>query len=435
MIALLLGSTIVFYLLGLGIRSQLDKEQFHKAAWIRTAGVVIGVGILFYFKYLNFFADSVAQLLSSLGMNATWTTLNIVMPVGVSFFTFKLISYVVEVCRERIEPTRDFVNFANYVSFFPTILSGPIDCPKEFLGQMEKRRDINGDLAIDGFRQILWGMVKKMIVADGLSNFVDSTWTGLDSASSFVLILSALIYPIQMYMDFSGYSDMAIGVGKILNLKVRKNFNYPFFTTNVAEYWLRWHMSLTGWLTEYVFMPINVALRDWGLLGMITAVMANLFLVGIWHGANWTFAVFGLYHGALFIPLILSGTFQKKQKLTFKGYLPNFAFVTKMIGTYLLVAIGLIIFKAPDVTSAWNYMANIFVADKFFTWPFLDRVNAISVIVVMALDWVGFIQKNKEYPIQMSAYTWRSWLIDVLMLWALFMYASTNESQFIYFQF
>jgi D-alanyl-lipoteichoic acid acyltransferase DltB (MBOAT superfamily) len=439
MIALLLSSTVVFYLLGLGIRSQLDNEEFSKAAWIRTAGVLIGVSILFYFKYLNFFADSVAHLLSSLGMKATWTTLNIVMPVGVSFFTFKLISYVVEVCRERIEPTRDFVSFANYVSFFPTILSGPIDCPKEFLGQMEKRRSIHGDTAIDGFRQILWGMLKKMVVADNLSSFVDSTWMSLDSVSSSVLIFSALIYPIQMYMDFSGYSDMAIGVGKILNIKVRKNFNYPFFVTNIAEYWRRWHMSLTGWLTEYIFMPINVALREWGLSGMITAIMANLFLVGIWHGANWTFAVFGLYHGLLFIPLIMSGEFQKKQKVSFKGYIPNGGFLLKMMGTYLLVAIGLVLFKAPHLAFAWAYVRNIFVADNsIFSLSHLNQYNLVILCVVMILEWYGFIQfvhKKREYPIQTCHYSWCTWILDVLIVAVLFLFSSANANQFIYFQF
>jgi D-alanyl-lipoteichoic acid acyltransferase DltB (MBOAT superfamily) len=435
MIALLLGSTVVFYSLGLGIKKQLEAEKYSAAATLRTVGVVIGVGILFYFKYLNFFAESVANVLNAMGLQATWTTLNIVMPLGVSFFTFKLISYVVEVCRERIEAETNFVNFANYVSFFPTILSGPIDCPKEFLGQMQKRRTIDADLATDGFRQILWGMLKKMVVADNLAVFVNNTWNAPSECSSFVLVFCALIYPIQMYMDFSGYSDMAIGVGKILNLKVRKNFNYPFFATNVAEYWRRWHMSLTSWLTEYIFMPINVALRDWGLKGMTIAIMANLFLVGIWHGANWTFALFGLYHGLLFIPLIVSGEFQKKQKIKFKGYIPNASFLLKMLGTYLLVAIGLIIFRAPSVGEAWGYVESIWKAEVLFSVPEGKLIISIACFI-MLLEWRAFINGKMEYAVQFKEYNWRTYTIDFILLLFLFMFAYVSyDSEYIYMRF
>jgi D-alanyl-lipoteichoic acid acyltransferase DltB (MBOAT superfamily) len=398
--------------------------------------VVIGVGILFYFKYLNFFAESVANVLNAMGLQATWTTLNIVMPLGVSFFTFKLISYVVEVCRERIDAETNFVNFANYVSFFPTILSGPIDCPKEFLGQMQKRRTIDADLATDGFRQILWGMLKKMVVADWISDFVNKIWDAPSECSSFVLVFCALIYPIQMYMDFSGYSDMAIGVGKILNLKVRKNFNYPFFATNVAEYWRRWHMSLTSWLTEYIFMPINVALRDWGLKGMTIAIMANLFLVGIWHGANWTFALFGLYHGLLFIPLIVSGEFQKKQKIKFKGYIPNASFLLKMLGTYLLVAIGLIIFRAPSVGEAWGYVESIWKADVLYTpLSIYLYIPLPFVLLIMLLEWHAYVKGKMEYAVQLKRNSWRSICVDLIMIVMISWFANYNNPQFIYFQF
>jgi D-alanyl-lipoteichoic acid acyltransferase DltB (MBOAT superfamily) len=441
MIALLLGSTIVFYLLGIGIKQKLAVERYKAAASLRTLGVVLGVGILFYFKYLNFFADSVAQLLNAMGLRATWTTLNIVMPLGVSFFTFKLISYVVEVCRERIEAETNFVNFANYVSFFPTILAGPIDSPKGFLPQLAKRRTIDADFATDGFRQILWGMLKKMVVADNLSIVVDNTWTNTSESSALVLVLCVLIYPIQMYMDFSGYSDMAIGVGKILNLKVAKNFNYPFFVTNVAEYWRRWHMSLTGWLTEYVFMPINVALRDWGVKGTAMAIMINFVLIGAWHGANWTFILFGAYYGLLYIPLIASGDFQKKQKIKFKGYIPNVGFLGKMLGTYLLVAIGLIIFRAPSVGEAWQYVADMFSAETLFSLSNVSNKFALIggvlfTIGIMLLEWHAFLKGKIEYAIQCKTYTWLTYLSDFVILMILFSCSKIlDDAEFIYMRF
>jgi D-alanyl-lipoteichoic acid acyltransferase DltB (MBOAT superfamily) len=436
MIALLLGSTVVFYLLGLGIRRQLQGERFRQAALLRTLGVVIGVGILFYFKYLNFFADSVAHLLQSLGMQATWTTLHIVMPVGVSFFTFKLISYVVEVCRERIEAERDFVNFANYVSFFPTILSGPIDCPKCLLGQLKTRRTIDSDRAIDGLRQIIWGILKKKVVADWLAWIIDSAWANVDGQSGVMLLVCALIYPVQMYMDFSGYSDMAIGVAKILNIRVQKNFNYPFFVTNIAEYWRKWHISLTGWLTEFVFMPVNVALRNWGRWGVIVAIMTNLLLVGMWHGANWTFVVFGLYHGLLFIPLILTGAFQKKQKRDFKGYIPSVGFVAKMLVTYLLVAFGLIIFRAPDVAEVGHYLSAMCMAPWGVFQTETSKASFLFGAIIMLLEWIAFVKGKQEYAVQTTDYGWKSYCVDLVMLVTLifFMY-NRSEVGFVYMQF
>jgi D-alanyl-lipoteichoic acid acyltransferase DltB (MBOAT superfamily) len=195
-------------------------------------------------------------------------------------------------------------------------------------------------------------------------------------------------------------------------------------------------MSLTGWLTEYIFMPINVALREWGLLGMTIAIMANLFLVGVWHGANWTFAVFGLYHGLLFIPLILSGEFQKKQKIKFKGYIPNRGFLLKMIGTYLLVSIGLVIFKAPDLGGVWNYFSHIFIVKSLFSAPPINLVIPVPfAVIVILLEWRAFIKGKMEYAVQTKSFGWRTVLIDLAMIISIFWYADNSSVQFIYFQF
>lgn len=434
MCGLLLGSTIVFFSLGLLIKRQIERGREGNAAALRTIGVLLGVGILFYFKYLNFFAESIAGLLSSIGFNVTYTTLHIVLPIGVSFFTFKLISYVLEVYRERMEPTKDFIAFGMYIAFFPTMLSGPIDCPKPFLSQLSQRRVIDGDTAADGFRQILWGMMKKMVVADNLAGFVDATWVG--GVSSVAIIAAALVYPIQMYIDFSGYSDMAIGVAKILNIHTAKNFNYPFFSTNIAEYWRRWHMSLTNWLTQYIFQPISVNLRDWGKWGLIVAAMVNLFLVGIWHGANWTFAVFGVYHGLLFIPLVLSGAFQKRQKAKFKHkYVPTIDFMTKMVLTYLLVTFGLVIFKAPDMAGCVEYFREMFTNGLQGGMPPVRRISLLIAAILIVVEWFAFVDRDKEYAVQTRTYGWPVACADVLMMVFLFLFSSAENNQFIYFQF
>lgn len=257
MIPLLLVATAVIYALGIGIERYNNSQCERKASLLTTLGVVACVGLLLYFKYLNFFIESFGAFLNVIGLQTNWPTFAIVMPLGISFFTFKLISYVVEVHRGHISASRDFVEFANYIAFFPTILSGPIDRPKAFLEQTSCGRTFDYAMAVDGCRQILWGMFKKMVVADNLAQMVNGTWTGPESQSSVALIIGALAYPLQMYADFSGYSDMAIGVGKLLGIRVAINFRYPFFATNIAEYWRRWHMSLTSWLTDYVFMPLN----------------------------------------------------------------------------------------------------------------------------------------------------------------------------------
>ena len=309
-VPLLLVVTTIFYTIGLAIHKTKNEK---KSSWLTTIAVLTGIGVLLYFKYFNFFIGSFARIFNNIGLQTNWTTFNIILPLGISFFTFKLISYVVEIHRGKIEPTKDFVAFATYIAFFPTIMSGPIDRPS-FISQINNKRPFNYSLAVDGCRQFLWGLFKKVVLADNLAVYTEQAWSNVQDSSGSTLLLAAIFYSFQMYTDFSGYSDMAIGTGKILGFRITDNFNYPFFATNVADYWRRWHISLTSWLTDYVFMPLNVKFRSLGKWGTIFAIIINMVVVGIWHGPNWTFAVFGLYHGLLFVPLILSGSFFKKKK-------------------------------------------------------------------------------------------------------------------------
>ena len=241
MLPLLVITTIVFYFLGQGI-AKAKTERMN--SFLFTLGIVLGVGILLYFKYLNFFIESAAHLLEGMGMDANIHTLNLIMPLGISFFTFRLISYVVEIHRETIEPSKDIVAFATYVSFFPCILSGPIDRPK-FMKQLEKERVFDYDVAVDGLRQILWGLFKKMVVADNCAHYVDMAWGDIAGNSGSTLLLAAVLYLMQVYADFSGYSDMAIGMGQMIGLHYLENFNYPYISRSVTEFWRRWHISLS----------------------------------------------------------------------------------------------------------------------------------------------------------------------------------------------
>ena len=432
MLPLLLSSTVIFYFLGIAIQTSAEK----KASLLTTIGVLLGVGILLYFKYFNFFIQSFSDLFSAVGLKTNWSTFNIIMPLGISFFTFRLLSYVIEIHRGKIEPTKDFVVFATYIAFFPTILAGPIDRPNTFIPQLKSTRSFNNYMAIDGYRQILWGMFKKMVIADNLAVYIDQVWSDIPSHSGSTLFIAAILYSIQMYTDFSGYSDMAIGVGKLLGFRITKNFNYPYFARNVAEYWRNWHISLTSWITDYVFMPLNIKFRDIGIIGMILAIIINMLAVGLWHGANWTFAFFGFYHGLLFIPLILSGSFFKKKKLkTTKLGFPSAIDFSKMVGTFLLVTLGLIIFRADNINQAFTFLSGIFDL-SIISFPSLSKKTLIPIILSFLLFLIEWNSRKLEYPLSNLKFKKPlRYLIYYSIIFVIVWYGNFGVNEFIYFEF
>lgn len=440
-VPLLLMATLIFYVLGIAIKNEKSEK---KASWLTTLGVVLGVGLLVYFKYFNFFIESFSTALNEIGLHSNIGTFNIILPLGISFFTFKLISYLVEISRGKIEPTKDLIAFSGYIAFFPTILSGPIDRPNIFLPQLQKKRTFDYNMVVDGLRQILWGLFLKMVIADHLSGGINEVWTDIPNQSSLVLFIAAILYSIQLYTDFSGYSHIAIGVGKLLGFRITKNFNYPFFSRNVAEFWRNWHISLTSWLTEYIFMPLNIKFRNWGNWGIIFAIIINMVLVGMWHGANWTFAIFGLFHGLLFIPLIWSGAIFKKKKLKpNKLGLPSLKDFSKILGTFLLVTLGLVIFRAENISQAWEYMV------RFIDIPshsvFDINYSGLSstylyptwlfIILFFIIEWntrkkehgLANLEVKFKKPLRMAIYALFVFFIGIYMF--------SEETPFIYIQF
>ena len=439
MIPLLLGTTMVFWLIGLWLSHQMEKGNTKAASRITTFSVILGIGILLYFKYLNFFIDSLAELLQAIGLQVSWTTLNIILPIGVSFFTFKLISYIIEIHREHILPCKDLTEFAAYIAFFPTILSGPIDRPDKFLPQMKQVHTLDYSLAADGCRQILWGMFTKMIIADNLAIITNQAWAGYDHLPSTMLLIAALLYPIQLYADFDGYSNMAIGVGKILGYRVNRNFNHPFLARNMAEFWRRWHMSLTGWITDYVFMPLNIAFRNIGNTGIILAAMINLTLIGLWHGANWTFGVFGFYHGLLFIPLIISGAFGKNKKLKENSHgLPFLKDFGRMCLTFCLWALSLVFFRADNISQAFGFMYSM-LTNGLAGASIIDTYGKLYILFGLMLLAIEWIQRKQEHALQLQNFQFlsqRSIRYALYLFIILLIITFTGKSQaFIYFQF
>jgi D-alanyl-lipoteichoic acid acyltransferase DltB (MBOAT superfamily) len=436
---ILLGSIIVFFFIGKWLKSALIKNNKKLASRITTIGVCIGIGVLLYFKYFNFFADSIIVLLNAIGFHISWSTLNIILPIGVSFFTFKFISYIIEIHRERIDPCKNILDFSVYISFFPTILSGPIDRPGSFLPQLSNNRLFNYDLAMDGFRQIIWGLFTKMCIADILATNTDLIWNNIEVQNGSTLLLIALLYPIQIYADFDGYSNMAIGTGKILGFHITRNFDHPFLARNIAEYWRRWHISLTGWLTDYVFSPLNIAFRNYQNYGIALAIIINFIIIGFWHGASWSFGLFGLYHGLLYIPLIFSGSFGKNKRIKPNSYgLPKLSDLSKMILTFILVSLGLILFRANSISNAYEYISLI-LSQSLFEMPVITTGKSTYFIIILlfVLEWY---QREKEHPLQIKTTIttnkkWLPYVLDFIIIAIIVFYGNFEGNQFIYFQF
>ena len=415
MTGLLIVLTLVFWLLGKGVYQYLEKEDERKAAIVTNVGVVIGIGALFYFKYLNFFAESVSAFANLIGIHLSWTALNLVVPIGLSFFTFKLMSYVLDIYHGKIEPEKNIVSFANFIAFFPTILSGPIDRPS-----------------------ILWGMFLKMCIADRLDIYVSAIWNNYEHHSAISILFASLLYPFQMYADFGGYSEMAIGVALILGFKVAENFKRPFFVIDIAGYWSRWHMSLTSWLTDYVFLPLNIKFRKLGVNGTIIAIMLNMAFIGMWHGANWTFLLFGIYHGLWYIPLMVSGQFFKKRKILVnaKGW-PTQPYVLKMVGIYFVVTFGLMLFHSSSMTEFFQVWGSIFShwnGGLFFDMNTMVNAAICSIALIYVDIQEEWFPKKKLY-LPTFAERWRWELTVAVEIISILMFGVFDNNQFIYFQF
>ena len=417
---LLIVVTIVYYLLGIGIEKQNERNP-GKARLLMIAGLVLGIGVLFYFKYLGALFPGATPLLNV---------------VGISFFTFKLLGYVVDTYLGKLSAVRNMVDFGAYVAFFPTILSGPIDRPGEFIPQLEKERPADWDGIAEGFRRVVWGLFLKLCIADRIKAYPDAVFGNVGYHNATSIILAAILYAIEMYADFAGYSEMAIGVGRIMGFKVRENFFRPFFAQNVSEYWRRWHMSLTSWITDYVYMPLNVAFRGWGKWGLYLATSINVILIGIWHGAQWGYLFFGIWH-SIFLILAAAAeksrkAFEKKHKLKGKWYYKT----PRRIITFVIVACGLVIFRTPDFSGLTAIVQQCGKGvGPIFTNGLLD-IGTLGLLSILLLFFKELKDENGwHFHLLHAERTW----IRLASLACLFAYVIfTGElkgSSFIYFQF
>ena len=399
--------------------------------------MALGLLPLLYFKYFGFFRQEIASFLGIGG----GPTLDLLLPIGISFFTFRLISYAIEIKRGTIDPLVSVVDFAVYIAFFPTLMAGPIDRPQHFLPQLAKRREVDYEDFVTGLKRLAWGCFLKVCIADQLMLYIDAAYNGYATLPGTTLLTAALLYPLQLYADFAGYSHMAIGLSRMLGFRVAENFNRPFFAQNVAEYWRRWHMSLTSWLTDYVFLPLNIRLRDMERWGTVVACTLNFVLVGFWHGANWTFGAFGLYHALLFLPLILRGRMNKRRKAEWRHGVIAPATALRMTGVYLLVALGLVMFRSNSMTDCMLYLGRMVSSVGFADMPdYIDNSLTAGLIFMTAMIANDFLEeknggKNGGNGLLQASRPWAVVATVSLLLALVLLFGSSATQVFIYQRF
>lgn len=391
----------------------------HTKRWV-TANVILWVGVLAVFKYFNFFIDSAASALAFLGIDEHPQFLRIALPIGISFYTFQIIGYTIDVFRGTVQPTRDLLSYSVAVSFFTKIATGPIEKAGDIIPQFSEVRRFDYGTAVDGCRQMLWGLFKKMVIADSCQGLADRVFFGFESMSGSMCLLGAFLYAMQIYADFSGYSDMAIGCSRLFGIRLTKNFAYPYFSRNVAEFWRRWHMSLMGWFKDYLYIPLGG--NRCGKFRQLRNTFIVFLVSGLWHGANWTFVVWGLIHACLFLPLLLIRWGKRNLRLP----LP-----IAMGLTFFSVTIAWVFFRSPNISSAFGFVSRIFSRSLFeLPHQYLSTLPWIAVMV--GVEW---LQRKHEHALDIVAFPkavrWAVYIVLALICIA----HNRRTSEFIYFQF
>lgn len=421
-------------LIAFAIGKRIDACGFPEARqrWA-FAGLFIHAGVLLLFKYCGCFAEELAITCGRMGWNVPAATFRLAMPLGLSFYTFRILGYLFDVQRRKIAACADLPAFLVFVSFFPCIVAGPIDRAKPFLSQLASARVFDADRAIGALRQFIWGLFKKLVIADGLNLFTGPVFAAPGSYDGIAALIVTFYYAVQLYADFSGYSDMALGTSRLLGIEVARNFDHPFFARTIADFWRRWHMSLTSWLTDYLFTPISIQLRDYGRAGLAAAICITFLVIGAWHGAKWTFVLFGAIHGLAYLPLIAAGTMGKKLPSMEGRLLPSFRDGVAISATFAFVACTFVIFRLPSVAavveffSRWSDVHLAALASlKLPNSRFLIE-GAPAAITLLVVDWLS---RGMETPLSAGRHLfWKTTLVVVLILMA---GSFVSEQSFIY---
>lgn len=429
-LSLILFSTLVDYSVGLKLKDEENQNKRKILLWI---SLLVNLGFLGFFKYYNFFLENFTTAFSFFGTEINANSLNIILPVGISFYTFQTLSYTIDVYKRKLEPTKNYIAFSAFVSFFPQLVAGPIERATSLLPQFYKKRSFNYSKAVDGMRQILWGLFKKVVIADNCAEYANLIFNNSDNYSGSTLIVGAIFFTFQIYGDFSGYSDIAIGTSRLFGFDLKRNFAFPYFSRDIAEFWRRWHISLSTWFRDYLYIPLG------GSRGGTWMKVRNTFIIfivsGFWHGANWTFIVWGALNAIYFLPLLLTNTNRNNLEIVAHGkLLPNMREFIWMLTTFSLTVLAWIFFRAENITHAFRYISEIFSISTLSIPQEHPRNIILLLMFFVLIEWLG---RENQYAISHLGTTWKRpvrYAFYYAILIAIFWFGG-KEQEFIYFQF
>ncbi len=434
-LSLILFSTLVDYSVSLAIHQSKNQQRRKILLWTSLA---VNLGFLGFFKYFNFFLDNFVAAFSFFGTEISSNSLQIILPVGISFYTFQTLSYTIDVYRKQLEPTKDFIAFSAFVSFFPQLVAGPIERAKNLLPQFYTARTFDYQNAVDGLRQILWGLFKKVVIADNCAHFANMIFNNSDAYSGSTLVLGAVFFTFQIYGDFSGYSDIAIGTSRLFGINLSRNFAFPYFSRDIAEFWRRWHISLSTWFRDYLYIPLG------GSRGGTSMRIRNTFIIfivsGFWHGANWTFIIWGALNAVYFLPLLLTKNNRNHIDIVAKDrFFPSIREFFQIILTFTLTVFAWIFFRAENLAHALTYIGDIFNHKLFgpFHSRFTGKINPLLCLLLffIIIEWLG---REEEHALAKLGDRWirpLRWTFYGFLIFLFGMYMQTEKTPFIYFQF
>jgi D-alanyl-lipoteichoic acid acyltransferase DltB (MBOAT superfamily) len=431
---LLIFSTVLDYYTG--IKMSDSKNQNSKKFWFWLS-ISVNLGFLGVFKYYNFFAASFADAIANFGLQVNPWTLKVILPVGISFYTFHGLSYVIDIYKDRIKAEKNFIDYSVFVSFFPLLVAGPIERATHLLPQIQKKRAFNFENAVDGLKQILWGLFKKVVIADNCAKFANIIFDNYTDYSGSTLALGAVFFAFQIYGDFSGYSDIALGTARLFGIDLLRNFAFPYFSRDIAEFWRRWHISLSTWFRDYLYIPLG------GSKGGIWMKVRNTFIIflvsGFWHGANWTFIIWGLLNALFIMPSIIFNTNRTNLDIVAQGKLfPTLKEFLSILFTFSLTVFAWIFFRSNTIDQALGYISRIFSA-SFFSVPLVkvdmyDTYIYALVMLFIIIEWLGREQKYALAQVMPNKPKVYRWAFYYLLIVIIFIFAGSNQ-EFIYFQF
>ena len=420
---------------GSGMLLEYYEGQRRKQKWVSASNIVLNLGILGVFKYYNFFVGNLDAVFGAFGWHLDWVTMKIVLPVGISFYTFQALSYTIDIYQKKLPATHDPVEFFAYISFFPQLVAGPIERATNLLPQFQQQRHFDYAQTVDGMRQMLWGFVKKLVIADNCATVVNDYWGQYAELPGLTLFLLCVLIAFHIYCDFSGYSDIATGCARLFGFNLMRNFNYPYFSRSIPEFWRRWHISLITWFRDYVFFPlIGSRCNKWKIIRSIFIVWG---ISGLWHGAAWTFVCWGLFHATLLVIYsLLSINTIYKNVVAYGHYLPNVKEALQMAFTFFLFVTSLVLPRAESMTQAIGYFSAM-VTNKFFDASMLYGKDCLCFgLILLFIEW---LQRDKQHALQFTNikpfnYRLVRWGIYYLILIVITIYAGSSQT-FIYFQF